>query len=221
MDNYLPLLVNTPLFSGIAPADIQKLCSCLHVRKRQVPKDSFVFHAGDTVSAIYLLLSGSMHIVSEDFWGNQSLIETMPPCTLFGEAYVLAEKSQHLVSVIAAEDSLILETSATEQLESCPSQCACHGKLTSNTLRILSQKIIRLTEKVEHIAQRSMREKILSYLSQCAREAKSNAFHITYSRQQLADYLCVDRSALSHELSRLKKSGVLRYHKNHFELLST
>ena len=221
MDTSFSLLAQTPLFSGISAEDVQKLYSCLGVHRRLISKDSFVFRAGDSVQAIYLLLSGSLHIISEDFWGNQSIIESMLPHTLFGEAYVLAPRSQHLVSVVAAEDSVILETTAIHLLENCPNRCSHHLRLVSNTMRILSQKIVRLTEKLEHITQRSMREKILSYLSQCAIDAQSTSFHIPYSRQQLADYLCVDRSALSHELSRLRKDGLLRYQKNHFELLQT
>ena len=221
MESYLSALPSIPLFSGISPADIEKLCTCLGVRQRLVSKDSYVFRVGDSVDKVYLLLSGSLHIINEDFWGNQSIIESLPAHTLFGEAYVLAERPQHLVSVVAAEDSILLETAANHRLGTCPIQCACHVRLADSTLRILSQKIIRLTEKLEHIAQRSMQEKILSYLSQCARETQSTSFRITYSRQQLADFLCVDRSALSHELSRLQKSGILRYHKNQFELLGT
>jgi cAMP-binding proteins - catabolite gene activator and regulatory subunit of cAMP-dependent protein kinases len=221
MNTYFSILAQTPPFAGLPPEDIEKLCACLQIRKRLIPKDSFVFRTGDNVCAIYLLLSGKMHIVSEDFWGNQSIIETMPARTLFGEAYVLAAKAQHIVSVVAAEDSEILETTAVHMLETCPNKCACHLRLASTTLGILSKKIVRLTQKLGHIAQRNMREKILSYLSQCAREAKTTDFHIPYSRQELADYLCVDRSALSHELSRLRKDGMLRYQKNHFELLHT
>ena len=221
MNTYLSSLAEAPLFSGIQPSEIEALLACLNVRKRTIRKGSFVFRAGDPVEAVYLLLSGQLHIVDEDFWGNQSLIESMMPYILFGEAYVLASRVQHLVSVVATTDSVILETTALHLLEACPKRCTCHIKLMSNTMRILSQKIVRLTEKLEHITQRSMREKILSYLSRCAREAQSVSFHISYSRQQLADYLCVDRSALSHELSRLRKDGILRYQKNHFELLGT
>ena len=219
MEKYISQLKKSPLFTGFSDADIQKLCNCLTAREKAVAEDAFVFRVGDDVRSVYLILSGSMHIVDEDFWGNRSIIETMDAYTLFGEAYALSTTKQHLVSVMAAEDSAVLEIDPVRLFETCTSDCACHNKLIQNTMRLLSEKIIRLTEKLGHIAQRSIREKTLSYLSKCARQAHNSAFIIPYSRQQLADYLCVDRSALSHELSKLQSRGMICYRKNHFELL--
>jgi len=220
MKNYLPILKKAPLFNGIPCADVEKLCGCLEARAFTVARDSYVFRASDSVRSVYLLLSGMVHITSEDFWGNQTIIESMTEHTLFGEAYAVVGAEQHLVSVVAAEDSLILEIDPEKLFETCQNECECHDRLIKNTMRILSEKIIRLTEKMGHISQRTMREKILSYLSDCSRRAHSNSFYVLYSRQQLADYLCADRSALSHELSKLQKDGMIRYRKNHFELLA-
>jgi len=208
------------LFSNIADEDLLKLSGCIDARERDVARDSFVLCMGDPVRLVYYILSGSMFIVEDDFWGNRSIIETLPKDTLFGEAYVFSSMENHLVSVIAAQDSKILEINPAKLFETCSNRCGCHTQLSRNTLRIVSEKIVRLTEKVGHIMQRTIREKILSYLSLCAQREKGDSFYIPYSRQQLADYLCVDRSALSHELSRLKKQGMINYHKNHFELLS-
>jgi len=138
---------------------------------------------------------------------------------LFGEAYVFSRRKKHLVSVVATEDSVILEINPKNLFEHCPKKCLCHTQLINNTLFIISEKVVRLTEKTSHIMRRTIREKLLSYLSKCAQTEKSNSFYIPYSRQQLADYLHVDRSALSHELSKLQKDGLLRYCKNHFELM--
>jgi len=220
MKNYISFLQNSSLFAGFSTEDIQKLCTCLDAHEKSLPKDTFVFHADDEASTVYLLLSGHVHIVDEDFWGNRTIIETMHSHTLFGEAYALSSAERHLVSVVTAEDTCLLEINSQRLFETCAKTCPCHGTLIKNAARILSEKIVRLTGKLLHIARRTMREKILSYLSQCARQAQSNTFTIPYSRQQLADYLCVDRSALSHELSRLQADGVLRYRKNQFELLS-
>ena len=218
MRNYISILQNCPLFSGIAEDDIEKLCKCLGAHERAIDKDAFVFRAGDDIRSIYVILSGSMHIIDEDFWGNRSIIEKMGEQTLFGEAYTLASTDKYLVSVIAAESSVILEIDPGRLFETCTNACTCHEVLIRNIATILSEKIVRITEKIGHIAQRTMREKILSYLSKCARQAGSSVFEIPYSRQQLADYLCVDRSALSHELSRLQKTGMISYRKNRFEL---
>ena len=207
------------LFENIAEECLDKLFSCISAREKQIECDTFVFHAGENIKSVYYVLSGSMHIIDEDFWGNRSIIETMQKDTLFGEAYVFSTMKNYLVSVIAAEDSTILEIDPAKLFETCSNECLCHTQLVRNTLHIVSEKVVRLTEKLGHVVRRTTREKLLSYLSAQAHREKSNSFYIPYSRQQLADYLCVDRSALSHELSRMKKQGILRYHKNYFELL--
>ena len=220
MNTSLLSLRDSLLFSSIADEELQKLSGCIDARERDVARDSFVLRMGDPVRLVYYILSGSMFIVEDDFWGNRSIIEVMPKDTLFGEAYVFSSMENHLVSVIAARDSKILEIDPAKLFETCSNRCGCHTQLSRNALRIVSEKIVRLTEKVGHIMQRTIREKILSYLSLCAQREKGDSFYLPYSRQQLADYLCVDRSALSHELSRLKKQGMINYYKNHFELLS-
>ena len=212
-------LRKSTLFTNINEDDFEKILKCLSIREKHLKRDAFVFRAEDRVQQVFFIFSGSMHIIDEDFWGNRSIIETMEVYTLFGEAYTLALTEKYLVSVIASEDSTILEMDHLRLFETCSKGCSCHSRLIKNAAFILSEKIVRLTEKLGHIAQRTMREKILSYLSKCAKQAQSSSFYIPYSRQQLADYLCVERSSLSHELSRLNDSGMIRYHKNYFELL--
>ena len=213
-------LQESPLFTGLNSDDIEKLCTCLGAYQKEIKKDDFVFRAGDEVRNVYLILSGSMHIIDEDFWGNRSIIETMRESTFFDEAYVFAQNEYQLVSVIAAEDSVVLEMDPSALFSDCPNNCSCHEKLVQNIVYILSKKIILLTEKLGHVIQRSTREKVLSYLSLCLRKSNSNPFTIPYSRQQLADYLCVDRSALSHELGRLRDEGLIKFRKNQFEILN-
>jgi len=220
MKNNLFFLGTSTLFSNISEADIEKLCDCIYVKEKNIPRDAFVFQAGDAVRCVYFLVSGRVHIVYEDFWGTRSIIETMNANTLFGEAYVFSGRKHQLVSVMAAEDSVVLEIDPESLFETCPKGCPHHEQLIKNTLRIVSEKIVRLTEKVGHITRRTTRNKLLSYLSSCAGREQSNVFDIPYSRQQLADFLCVDRSALSHELSKLQKQGLIRYKKNRFELLA-
>ena len=219
MKKHIEQLQKSMLFSNISAEDIKKMCTCLQLREKKIEKDEFVFHAGDVVNKVYLVISGSMHIVDEDFWGNRSLIETMPAYTLFGEAYAISNTEEHLVSVVAAEDAVVLELEPSCLTKPCPRGCECHIEIIRNTEKILSIKIIRLTEKLGHIMKRSTKEKVCSYLSKCARKNRSNRFCIPYSRQELADYLCVERSALSHELSKMTKHGIIRCRRNEFELL--
>jgi cAMP-binding proteins - catabolite gene activator and regulatory subunit of cAMP-dependent protein kinases len=220
MEAHLLSLQKCTLFANASAEDLQKMYTCIAARERVITRGTFVFQAGDKVRFVYLILSGSMHIIDQDFFGNQSIIETMNCGTLFGESYVLSLKEKQLVSVIAAENSVVLEIDPARLFGICPNGCPCHAQLIRSTLFILSEKIVRITRKMGHIMRRTIRQKLLSYLSSCAQQENCNSFSIPYSRQQLADYLCVDRSALSHELSRLKASGVIRYKKNHFELLA-
>ena len=219
METSLSTLLGSALFGNIAEESLDKLFSCISAIEQDFERDTFVFHAGEDINFVYYILSGSMHIIDEDFWGNRSIIETMQKDTLFGEAYVFSSMENYLVSVIAAENSTVLEINPSKLFEICANGCACHTQLVRNTLHIVSEKVVRLTEKLGHVVRRTTREKLLSYLSAQAHREKHSSFYIPYSRQQLADYLCVDRSALSHELSRMKKQGILRYHKNYFELL--
>jgi len=221
MQNHVFALRHSVLFEGLSDEEMTKLCTCLSARERVIPKDGFVFHAGDNVGAVYCLLSGCVHILDEDYWGNRSIVETMTADTLFGEAYVFSGAISHIVSVMAAEVSVVLEIDPDRLFESCANHCDCHNRLARNALLIISKKIVRLTEKLGHVMRRTMREKLLSYLSLCAQREKSSTFLIPYSRQQLADYLCVDRSALSHEMSRLQKEGLIQYRKNRFILLDS
>ena len=221
MKTDLLFLQNSSLFKSIEAKHFEKLCACLSAKERRFERDTFVFRAGEDIHFVYYIVSGSIHIIDEDFLGNRSIIETMQADTLFGEAYVFSSMQHYLVSVIAAENAVILELDPEKLFETCSNGCQCHTQLARNALYIVSEKVVRLTEKLGHVTQRTTREKLLSYLSVCAHREKDMSFTIPYTRQQLADYLCVDRSALSHELSRMKQQGILRYHKNYFELVGT
>ena len=218
MQHHLFALRHSALFDGLSDEEMDKLCACLSARERVIPKDGFVIRAGDAVSAVYCVLSGSLHILDEDYWGNRSIVETLTTDVLFGEAYVFAGAERHIISVMAAETAVVLEFDPVCLFETCANCCACHQRLARNALHITSTKIVRLTEKLGHISRRTLREKLLSYLSLCGRRAGGGTFTIPYSRQQLADYLCVDRSALSHEMSRLRDEGLIQYRKNEFTL---
>ena len=219
MDTHTASLRACALFDRISAEDTEKLLHCLRAQKKAFAKNAFIFRAGDPVRSVYIILSGSVHIIDEDFWGNRSIIETMHASHIFGEAYAFSGAPRHIVGVMAAEDIVVLTIDPERLLETCPDVCQCHAELVKNTTYILAEKIVRLTQKLGHVIRRSTREKLLSYLSHCAQSQGSSAFTIPFSRQELADYLSVDRSALSHELSKMCSAGMLRYHKNHFELL--
>jgi CRP-like cAMP-binding protein len=208
-----------PLFAGISPADAERLLDCLEGLSRKYKKNSFVFMAGDKALFLGLVLRGSLLIINYDFWGNRRIIERIDQNRLFGAAFAFAKTEELPVSVIAAEASEVLLIPVKKIVFSCPRACSFHSVFISNILLNLAQNNIKLIETMEHITCPTTREKLLSYLSSQAQKNKSEDFDIPFNRQELADYLSVERSAMSAELGRMRDGGILSFKKNHFTLL--
>jgi CRP-like cAMP-binding protein len=166
------------------------------------------------------VVKGRLHIVNEDYWGNRSLLTEALPGDVFAEAAVCAGSVALPVSVVAAEGTDVLQLDYRRIITTCTSACAFHTSLVENMLKILAQKNLALVEKIEHITKRTTQKKLLSYLSEVAKHTGKGEFDIPYNRQELADYLAVERSALSAELSKMQDMGLLRFQKNHFVLLA-
>lgn len=212
------ILMESALFRGIAEADLQGLLSCLEAAERVFRKGETVFHRGDRTERVGLLLSGIVHIVREDFWGNRSIVGIAGTGDIFAESYALTGEVMD-VTVMAASDCEILFFSGTRAVSGCAQVCGFHERLSRNLLGLLAKKNLLLTEKMRHMARKTTREKLLSYLSAQALRAGSSEFDIPLDRQQLADFLGVERSAMSATLGRLREEGVLEVRKNHFHLL--
>ena len=209
---------DNPLFARIEGEQLESLLRCLAARSRTYKKDTFVFRVEERASFVGLVLSGGVNIIQEDFWGNRTILAHMGAGDLFGEAFSCAEVEHLPVSAVATEASEIMLVDYRKIVTVCPSACIFHSQLISNMLRILAAKNIMLTRKIEHISKRTTREKLLAFLSAQAVQAKSSVVQIPFDRQELADYLCVERSALSRELGAMKKAGLLDYEKNRFVL---
>ena len=217
----LKALLGCTLFSGIDAGELTGLLGCLDARKRTFLKNEFIYHSGEPVSSMGIVLSGSVHIVKEDFWGRRHLLSEAGEGNFFAEAYASLPGTPLSVSVLAAEDSSLLFVDVSRLLDVCPSSCPFHQTLIRNVLSALAGKNLMLTKKMEQLSRRSIREKLLAYLSDVSAQAGSSSFSIPFNRQQLADYLCTDRSALSSELGRLKREGVLDFKRNVFQLNET
>jgi CRP-like cAMP-binding protein len=219
MENYSSVLEKCALFGGINRADLTAMLTCLNVSVRNVRKGDFVFIEGDPPKRVGVVLSGTLHIVRDDFYGNRRLLTVVEPTELFGEAFACAEADALPVCAFATIDSVVLLADYARIVKSCTNACEFHSRLIQNMLNILANKNIMLTQKLKHVTERTTREKLLSYLAETAKTARSNKFSIQLNRQELADYLAVERSAMSGELSRMAADGLLRYHRNEFELL--
>jgi CRP-like cAMP-binding protein len=207
-----------PLFEGIEPGELDALLNCLGAKRKNIERGEFVYRAGDAAHSVGVLLSGSVHVVQEDYWGNRSIVAHIEPGGLFAEAFASAQVTSLPVSVLAAENCAVLLIGYSRIITSCSNACGFHARLVRNMMGILARNNVRLTRKIEHVTQRSTREKVLSFLSEQA-IAAGPEFDIPFNRQELADYLAVERSALSAELSRMSKAGLIRFNRNHFELL--
>lgn len=219
MKKYLDVLKAIDLFKGIEEADLQALLTCLGAKTFQYKKDQTVFFSGDHIEQFGIVLSGQVQIVQYDYYGNRSILAKIGPGKLFGESFAYAEIAKLPVSVIATSESELLFIDCHRLTAPCSKSCVFHSRLIQNLLKIVAMKNIALTQKINITSKRTTREKLLAYLSMEAKKAGSNRFTIPFNRQELADYLAVDRSAMSAELSKLRNDGILNFYKNQFELL--
>lgn len=219
MKQYLPLLSACPLFARIREDDLLRMLSCLKAQIVCVHRNQTIFHQGDPAGRFGVVLSGAVHVVNSDIRGNHSVVAAIHPSDLFAEIFACAGVSALPVSVVAAEDSVLLLLEHCRALTGCRNGCMAHSYLVTNLLRIVAGKNLMLSQKLGFVTQRTTRDKLMAYLTAQEKQSGSSRFFIPFDRQALADYLCVERSALSAEISKLKKAGVIACRKNEFEIL--
>ncbi len=218
MKEFFPILRSSSLFSGVSEEELAAMLSCLDTRMEAFPKEAFVLRTGDTVESIGIVLSGSVLVIQEDIWGNRNILSKAGPAQTFAAAFACAPGSILNVSVIADTPTTVLFLNVKRILHVCPSACSHHSRIIRNLLTDLAEKNLRFSEKLTHMGQRTTRAKLMSYFSAEAQRLGTYEFDIPFSRQQLADYLAVERSGLSLELGKMRDEGVLDFHKNHFVL---
>ena len=218
MKNFLPIIRNAQLFTGISEAEVEEMLICLDARSTTYQKGDYILRAGDTAECLGLMLLGHALVIQEDFWGNRNLISSIGQGQSFAETFACAPGAALNVSVVAETSCTVLFLNVKRILTTCPATCSHHSRMIQNLLADLATKNLRFNEKLTHLGQRTTRAKLLSYLSAEAQKHGSFAFDIPFSRQQLADYLFVERSGLSSELCKMRDEGLLEFHKNHFIL---
>jgi len=219
MKKYLNQLLETPLFQNIDAADAEDLLTCLSPQAKCFAKGNYITRSGENVHAIGLVLQGVVQMLKEDVWGNRTILTVLPEQSIFGETFVCSGYYNSTVSFQAATDCTILFLSFDRILHSCGKACAFHHRLIDNMVILIAQKNIQLMEKIELTSRKSLREKILLFLSLQAQRNQGLYFTIPMSRMELAEYLGAERSALSRELSRMKDAGLIDYDRNTFRLL--
>lgn len=217
----LPIVLSgNPLFSGLAEEDIRSVLERTGARRMSKKAGERVMRVGDATTEMGIVLSGSVLVVQEDVWGHRNIMGLVPAGDVFAEVFAAAHGAVLNVSVVAHEDSEMLLVDV-DRLVSLKGAGACGDVVVRNLIAALARKTMALNEKATHLSKRSTREKLLSYLSAQAQRQGATAFCIELNRQQLADYLCVDRAAMSVELSKLRREGLVDFDRNRFELKTT
>lgn len=219
MEEYLEILKSIELFKGITESELQLLLSCFSANLLHFNKNQIVFMSGQNINHFGVVLSGKAQIYQEDIYGNKSILSNIGVGDLFGESFAYSETKIFPVSMMTTTESDLLFIDSNKLASPCTNACSFHSKLIQNMLRIIATKNISLTQKIEFTSKRTTREKLMAYLSSESQKSRSRSFSISFNRQQLADYLFVDRSAMSAELSKLRDDGILKFNKSQFELL--
>lgn len=217
MEEQLQILQESPLFQEIPAGELPEVLECLQARQQRYQKEEILLYTGDFVSEFGILLEGRIQILREEYDGIRSIVTEIAPGELFAEAFACASKDRDKILPLTVQSmapSLVLWISARRLAASC----AYHIRLTQNMLGILAGKNILLNRKIGHLSKRSTREKLLSYFTEQAMLQSGNIFTIPFSQQELADYLCVERSGLSAVLNDLRRAGILQYTRGKFEL---
>lgn len=209
MEEYFAVLTQCPLFTGITAPELSEMLRCLNGRVVHAAKGSPVFLEGDPAEFVGVVLSGSVQVIRDDFYGNRSVLTAVAPGGLFGEAFACADLEALPVSVIAQQYSTVLLLDCKRVLSGCSGACSYHSILVRNLLRGIAQKNLALTRKIRCMSRKTTREKLMEFLLEQAKIQGKAEFTIPFDRQALADYLGVERSAMSAEIGRLKKEGIL------------
>lgn len=219
MQKYLDILKKSALFSDIDTKDLINMFKCLLMNIKTYEKNTYVFKASEPFVEVGIILKGRVNIIKEDYWGNRTILTTLSSGDLFGESFVCTNINNNYFSIITTEKTEIMVFELSKNNYTLSICMYFSFKNHSKYAFTYSSKNIQLTTKIEHLSKKTTREKILSYLSSEALKNHNNSFTIPFNRQELADFLCVERTAMSAELSRMQKDKLIIYHKNKFTLL--
>lgn len=219
MEKYIPVLKRTQLFSGVGEEEIGAMLNCLQAKLCTYKKGEYVLRQGEHLDKILVLVGGKLHIQRDDYWGNRSIINMVSIGEMFGEAYVAPESGTLMNDVLAVENSAVIFFDVKRIITVCSAACRFHSMVVQNLFFAISDKNRKLVQKLTFMTKRTTREKLIAYLSEESKRQNSSEFSIPFNRQQLADYLSVDRSAMSNELCKMRDEGLIEFEKNYFKLM--
>jgi len=219
MKKYFEALKKCPLFNDINDADMTAMLGCLSAREVSFAKNEIIMREGEPARDVGIMLEGSAQIVRMDYYGNRSIVANIEPSEMFGESFACAEVESLPMDVVASENCTVLMVDCRRLISSCSNACEFHNRMIFNLMKTMAQKNLIFNRKLEIISKRSTREKLMAYLMMQAKIHASGEFEIPFNRQELADYLEVERSGLSAEISKMRNEGIIDTNKNRFKLL--
>lgn len=212
------ILKKCDLFREMTEKDIEMILGCLGSRKRTYKKGEYIFIEGEQNPKVGIVLSGTVQAIRETKDGDRILINQIKPGDTFGLSHVCAQLESLPLSVVSTDNSEVMFVDLDQLVQTCQKACIFHVQMIKNALWILAQKNLYLDTKMYYISHKTIKERILAYLEDLEIKFNSSEFEISFNREQLADFLCVDRSALSRELGNMKDEGLIDYKKNWFKL---
>ena len=210
-----------PMFKGISLTNCETLMHCLGCTEKAYNKEQIIPTAGIYARQIGIVVSGCIHTIQEDVWGRRAFLSYAKDDGIFGEVLLGGSSDERGIIFKAAEPTTVMYLPADRILHPCRNSCPFHHELSRNLFRMISNSNAELTEKIEITSKSSLREKILAYLSIESRRNGSTRFTVPLNRTEMADYLCTNRSALSRELAKMKKDGIIDYENKSFHILNT
>ena len=216
MEKYLSVLKSAKLFHNFSDHEVLPMLRCLSSRVASYRKEQALFIAGDALTQVGIVLSGTLRIQKEDMNGNAVIVTKLNSGDMFGEAFVCAGLSRIPVSVWASACADVLFIDYMKIITTCPSACSFHSKLLGNMLGIMAQKLILLTQKMDIVQKKSIRDKLTAYFETCVNENESRRFSIPFNRRELAEYIGVNRSAMSRELGKMQDEGLITFSGDEF-----
>ena len=211
--------IRSPLFAGIGLEDMEGMLGCIGYHVREYAKGEIIAFEEETINHVGVVMDGAVDMVKEDVWGNRTMLLRSYREDIFGETFACGEDSLSVVTFVAAQDCKVLFLSFCRVMHTCTHACVFHQTLIENMVRIIARKNRELMRKVEVVSKKTLREKILAYLSIQSQSQGKKQFEIPLGRVEWAEYLCADRSALTRELAKMKEEGLIDYHRNQFEIL--
>ena len=209
---------NSSLFAGIAVDDRKAMLSCIGYHIASFRKGEIIAFEQEHIRHVGVVLSGSVDMIKEDIWGNKTMLVRAYKDEVFAETFACGQDNLSVVTFMVSKDAKILFLPFDRVMHSCSMACQFHHKLVENMVHIIANKNRDLMRKVEVVSKRTIREKLLAYLSIQAQAQNARYFEIPLGRVELAEYLCVDRSALTRELAKMKAEGIIDYHRNSFRM---